>query len=108
MKNRPQWRLTVFFLLALSQGMWGQDASSSGHYGLPVDWSHHHFLSHAQLTDADFERTAMTEPRVLYNWIQRHPGMARQMSQPPGQPRPANLPGAAPKWTGTSPWERAP
>jgi hypothetical protein len=64
-------------LLALSGGAVAQDSARPGHYGLPVDWSHRFVVSHAQLSDADFVQTALTEPRILYNWVIRHPASAR-------------------------------
>lgn len=60
-------------LVGLCLGAAAQNTVRRSHYGLPVDYSHRFVISHSQLSDADFERTALAEPRVLYNWVIRHP-----------------------------------
>jgi hypothetical protein len=60
-------------LVGLCLAAGAQNSVRRSHYGLPVDYSHRFLISHTQLSDVDFERTALTEPRVLYNWVIRHP-----------------------------------
>lgn len=50
-----------------------QDEIQGDHYGLPIDPSHRFIISHSDLSDTDFAEQALREPRILYNWMLRHP-----------------------------------
>ncbi len=73
------WRLMLAISM-LSLSIYGENMAKGKHYGLAVDWSHRFMVSHAQLADSDFQTAAISEPRVLYNWMVRHP--ARNQRRP--------------------------
>ena len=51
-------------------------ADSTGRIGLPIDWSFRHVL-YSNAVDESFADAAREEPRVLYNWLLRHPRAPR-------------------------------